>query len=430
MIVDIITMGCSKNLVDSERLLSLFADYGIKAYHNPERTHGDIAVVNTCGFIASAKEESINTILELTGQKEAGLLKKVVVMGCLSERYMDDLKQEIPAIDAFYGKFNWSEMIRDIAPAASARRGAQSRVLATPPHYAHIKISEGCNRRCAYCAIPIITGNHKSRPKEEILEEVRNLVKRGVKEFQVIAQELTYYGQDLYHKPAIAELIEDMANIDGVEWIRLHYAYPADFPLDLLRVMREHNNVCKYLDIALQHNSDSVLFRMRRHVTKAQTKQLLQTMRREVPGLCLRTTLMVGFPGETEEDFQELLEFVKWARFERMGAFAYSEEDDTYAAKNYKDDVPEDVKEDRLNRLMELQQTISADINAQKVGTTLKTIIDRKENDWFIGRTEYDSPEVDGEVLIPVSERLQVGNFYDIKITAADEYDLYGTTNS
>lgn len=429
MVVDIITMGCSKNLVDSERLLSLFSARGIKAYHNPQETHGDVAVVNTCGFITSAKEESINTILELCNQKEAGFLKRVYVMGCLSERYMDELKAELPGIDAFYGKFNWEQLIDALPASVPTSKCNQSRVITTPSHYAYIKISEGCNRHCAYCAIPIITGHHHSRPMEEILDEVRDLVQQGVKEFQVIAQELTYYGIDLYHKPRIADLIEQMAKIPGVEWIRLHYAYPTQFPVDLLKVMRDNPNVCKYLDIALQHISDNVLERMQRHVTKAETLQLLSTMRKEVPGINIRTTLMVGFPGETDEDFQELLDFVKDARFERMGAFAYSEEDGTYAAKHYTDDIPEDIKQERLDQLMALQQEISTEINAKRVGDVLKVIIDRKESDFYVGRTEYDSPDVDGEVLIPTSEALTVGEFYSVLITDATDYDLYGTTN-
>lgn len=424
--VDIITMGCSKNLVDSEHLLRQFQEQGFKIYHNPETTHGDIAVVNTCGFIGDAKEESINMILSLCDLKENGDLKKVYVMGCLSERYLAELEKEIPQVDGFYGKFNWNQLLEDLSLSYSGAL-KNERILTTPSHYAYIKISEGCDRKCAYCAIPIITGAHQSRPMEEILDEVRQLVGQGVKEFQIIAQELTYYGIDLYQKQMLPELIDRMADIPGVEWIRLHYAYPTHFPYDLLPVMARHDNVCKYLDIALQHISDTVLERMRRHITRQETLDLLARLRQEVPGICIRTTLMVGFPGETEEEFQELLDFVRDVRFDRMGAFAYSEEEGTYAADNYTDDVPEEVKEQRLDQLMTLQEGISTELNAQKVGRTLKTIIDRKEGDYYIGRTEYDSPEVDGEVLLPAATNaVEIGQFYDVEITGADEYDLYG----
>lgn len=430
--IDVITMGCSKNLVDSEKLLSMFQEHGYMVHHNPEHTHGDIAVINTCGFIASAKEESINEILELCELKNDGELNKVFVMGCLSERYMDELREEIPEVDKFYGKFNWKELINDLEAEDNEPStlicGKATRVTTTPKHYAYIKISEGCNRHCAYCAIPIITGEHKSRPMEDILNEVRELVAQGVKEFQIIAQELTYYGIDLYKTQRLPELIERMAEIPGVEWIRLHYAYPTHFPTDLLRVMREHDNVCNYLDIALQHISDNMLSRMQRHITKAETLELIDTMRREVPGISIRTTLMVGFPGETEKDFDELMDFVRAARFDRMGAFAYSEEEGTYAAKHYRDDVPEEVKEQRLDRLMMLQEDIATELSENKVGQTLKVIVDRQEGEYFIGRTEADSPEVDCEVLIARNEDepLVIGNFYNVKITGSEEFDLYG----
>ena len=427
MNIDIITMGCSKNLVDSERLMNQFAEHGFKAYHNPNETHGDIAVINTCGFITSAKEESITMILNLCNQKDAGKLKKVFVMGCLSERYMDELKAEIPQVDKFYGKFNWKDLLKDLQSDYDTQTLGE-RVLTTPSHYAYIKIAEGCNRMCAYCAIPLITGHHVSRPKEEILDEVRELVAQGVKEFQVIEQELTYYGIDLHNKPMIAELVEEMAKIPGVEWIRLHYAYPNDFPTDLLRVIKENNNVCNYLDIALQHISDNVLQRMRRHVTKQETLNLIKKMREEVPNLCIRTTLLVGFPGETEEDFKELYNFVRDTRFDRMGVFAYSEEEGTFAALHYEDDISEEVKQERVDKLMELQMEISTELNAEKVGKTYKTIVDRQEGEFFIGRTEFDSPEVDCEVLIPVTEGLTIGKFYNVDIVDSDEYDLYGTT--
>lgn len=396
-------------------------------YHNPDNTHGDIAVINTCGFIADAKEESINMILELCEQKEDGLLKAVYVMGCLSERYIQELREEIPQVDKFYGKFNWKELLNDLHSEYNEKT-LQQRVITTPKHYAYLKISEGCDRSCAYCAIPIITGKHVSRPIEDILDEVRRLVSEGVKEFQVIAQELTYYGIDLYHEQRLPELIERMAEIPGVEWIRLHYAYPTHFPMDLLRVMREHDNVCKYLDIALQHISDNMLQRMQRHITKQETLDLIQTIRREVPGITLRTTLMVGFPGETDDDFQELMEFVEEAGFERMGAFAYSEEEGTYAALNYEDNVEDEVKESRLNELMLLQESISSEISEAKIGKTYKVIIDRREGEYYVGRTEMDSPEIDCEVLIEANNtpELQIGNFYQVKITEATEFDLFG----
>ena len=433
--IDFITLGCSKNLVDSERLMGLFESHGYHVTHDSDNPQGEIVVINTCGFIEDAKQESIDTILEFAQAKTEGKIKKVFVMGCLSERYLADLEAEIPEVDGWYGKFNYVDLLNHLETLdglgnqASCTSGRSwERVLTTPRHYAYLKISEGCDRHCAYCAIPIITGKHQSRPMDEILQEVRYLVSQGVKEFQVIAQELTYYGVDLDGKQHIADLIEQMANIEGVEWIRLHYAYPAHFPWDLLKVMRENQNVCNYLDIALQHISDSMLSRMQRHFTKAETYELIRKMREEVPGIHLRTTLMVGFPGETDEDFQELLDFTRWARFERMGAFAYSEEDGTYSAKHYKDDVPQEVKQQRLDRLMRLQQHISAEIEAAKIGQILKVIIDRTEGEWFVGRSEFCSPEVDPEVLIPISEQLTIGQFYDVKVTDAEEFDLYATT--
>lgn len=429
--IDFITLGCSKNLVDSEKLMGLFEARGYQVTHDSEHPEGDIAVVNTCGFIEDAKQESIDTILEFAQAKTEGKLKALYVMGCLSERYLADLEEEIPEVDGWYGKFNYRELLDQLEKKEGLDNQDEPgnlRKLTTPEHYAYLKISEGCDRHCAYCAIPIITGRHQSRPMDEILDEVRSLVSKGVKEFQVIAQELTYYGVDIDGKQHIAELIERMAEIEGVAWIRLHYAYPAHFPWDLLRVMREKQNVCNYLDIALQHISDRILSRMQRHVTKAETYDLITKMRKEVPGIHLRTTLMVGFPGETDEDFQELMEFTKWARFERMGAFAYSEEDGTYSAEHYEDDVPAEVKQQRLDRLMRLQQHISAEIEAAKIGQVLKVIIDRKEGDWYVGRSEFCSPEVDPEVLIPASEQLTIGEFYDVKVTDAEEFDLYATT--
>ncbi|MDY4627179.1 MAG: 30S ribosomal protein S12 methylthiotransferase RimO [Prevotella sp.] len=426
--IDIITMGCSKNLVDSELLMKQFEANGYHCVHDSKRPQGEIAVINTCGFIESAKEESINTILEFVARKQAGQLNKLFVMGCLSQRYKDELEREIPEVDKFYGKFNYKQLLHDLGkadiPSCDGRRH-----ITTPKHYAYIKIAEGCDRHCAYCAIPLITGKHVSRPMNEILNEVSELVAQGTKEFQVIEQELTYYGVDIDGHHHIAELISKMADIQGVKWIRLHYAYPNDFPMELLDVMREKPNVCKYLDIALQHISDHMLQRMHRHVTKADTLQLLKEIRNRVPGIHIRTTLMVGFPGETDEDFNELMQFVKEQRFERMGAFAYSEEEGTYSATHYEDDVPPEVKQQRLDTLMALQQDISEEIEAQKVGSVMTAIIDRKEGDYYIGRTEYCSPEVDPEVLIPASERrLRVGQFYQVRITGSDEFDLFATT--
>lgn len=425
--IDIITLGCSKNLVDSERLMKQLQEAGYRVTHDSPHPQGEIAVINTCGFIGDAKEESIQMILEFAQAKEEGKLRKLFVMGCLSERYLKELGEEIPQVDKFYGKFNWKELLADLGRAYDERLDSE-RVLTTPSHYAYLKISEGCNRRCSYCAIPIITGNHVSRPMEEILDEVRNLVSRGVKEFQVIAQELTYYGVDLYHEQRLPQLIEQMAQIQGVEWIRLHYAYPAHFPTDLFRVMREYPNVCKYMDIALQHISNNVLKLMRRQVTKEETYALIEQFRSQVPGIHLRTTLMVGHPGETEADFEELMEFVKQVRFDRMGAFAYSEEEGTYAAQNYEDSIPYEVKQQRLDRLMALQEKIAAELNEEIKGKVLKVIIDRKEGDYYVGRTEYDSPEVDQEVLIPINEKkLRIGFFYQVKIEKTDDFDLFGS---
>lgn len=425
--VDFVSLGCSKNLVDSEMLMGLFESHGYRVTHDSDDPQGEIVVVNTCGFIADAKEESINTILEFVQRKQEGRVEKIYVMGCLSERYLADLEAEIPEVDGWYGKFNYRQLLADLEKT-TLPVGGTHRHLTTPAHYAYLKISEGCDRHCAYCAIPLITGHHRSRPMEDILDEVRTLVQQGVKEFQVIAQELTYYGVDLYGEQRIAELIESMAGIEGVEWIRLHYAYPTHFPWELTRVMRENPRVCRYLDIALQHISDRMLSRMRRNTTKQETMALIERLRREVPGIHLRTTLMVGFPGETDEDFQELIEFTKWARFERMGAFAYSEEDGTYSAEHYEDDVPEESKQKRLDRLMRVQQNISAELEAAKIGQTMRVIIDRTEGDYYIGRTEFCSPEVDPEVLIPLNEGpLTTGQFYDVQITDAEEFDLYGT---
>ena len=417
-------MGCSKNLVDSELLMKQFQANGYHCVHDSKRPQGEIAVINTCGFIEDAKQESIDTILEFVQRKQEGRLKKLYVMGCLSQRYQKELEKEIPEVDKFYGKFNYKQLLGELGKADVPSCDGH-RHLTTPRHYAYVKIAEGCDRHCAYCAIPIITGKHVSRPKAEILQEVRDMVAEGVKEFQIIAQELTYYGIDLDGKHHITDLISDMADIPGVKWIRLHYAYPNQFPMDLLDVMREKENVCSYLDIALQHISDHMLTRMRRHVSKQETIELIKQLRERVPGIHIRTTLMVGFPGETDEDFAELMEFVRWARFERMGAFAYSEEEGTYSANHYEDDVPQEVKQKRLDQLMALQQDISAEIEAEKVGQEMMVIVDRKEGDYYIARSEFCSPEVDPEVLIKADKRLRVGQFYQVRITSSDVFDLY-----
>ncbi len=424
--VDIITLGCSKNLVDSEMLMRQFTANGYTVAHDPHKIDGEIVVINTCGFIGDAKEESINMILDVAEAKKQGKIKKLFVMGCLSERYLKDLQVELPEVDQFYGKFNWKELLANLGKSYYNDL-SEDRIITTPSHYAYLKIAEGCNRMCAYCSIPIITGKYQSRPMEVIENEVRLLVAKGVKEFQVIAQDLTYYGFDIYKKFALAELIERISDIPGVEWIRLHYAYPTQFPYDLLRVMRERDNVCNYLDIALQHISDNMLKQMRRHITAEETYTLLDRIRKEVPGIHLRTTLMVGHPGETEADFDQLVEFVKKARFERMGAFTYSEEEGTYSAKNYTDDIPAEVKQDRLDYLMRIQEQISAEINDQKIGQILRVMIDREEEDFYVGRTECDSPEVDPEVLIAKTEPLQIGSFYDVLIENAQAFDLYAS---
>lgn len=421
--IDVISLGCSKNLVDSERLLKQLELSGFQAFHNSGNVDGDIAIINTCGFIGDAKEESINTILTYAEAKNEGRIKELYVMGCLSERYRDDLLAEIPEIDRIYGKFDWVNIVSDIIKRNPATM-PYDRVITTPSHYTYLKIAEGCNRFCAFCAIPLITGRYKSRPIEEILEEVRMLVGKGVKEFNVIAQDLSSYGLDIYKRLALPELIDRMAEIDGVKWIRLHYAYPSEFPYEILDVMARHSNVCNYLDIALQHINNDVLKNMRRHITKEETLALIRTIREKVPGIHIRTTLMVGFPGETDEAFNELKEFVREAKFERMGAFAYCEEDDTYAAKNFSDSIPQEVKESRLEEIMTIQEDVALESNQSKIGKTMTVVIDREEPDYFVGRTEFDSPEVDPEVLIDKDDRLTVGNFYDVEITDALPFEL------
>ena len=414
--------------MDSERLIRQLEVEGYEVQHDPENPSGDIAIINTCGFIGDAKEESINVILEQAERKKTGSLKQLYVMGCLSQRYLSDLQTEIPEVDRFYGKFDWDDIVKDLGRPLHRDLLFQRRVT-TPSHYAYLKIAEGCNRHCSYCAIPIITGQYVSRPLEEIVDEVRYLVSQGVKEFQVIAQELTYYGLDLYGERRLAQLVESIADIDGVEWIRLHYAYPTDFPMDLLPVIKNNPKVCRYLDIALQHIADPVLDMMHRHITGEETRRLIKKIREEVPGIHIRTTMMVGHPGETEEAFEALLDFVREMRFERLGAFAYSEEDGTWSARHYKDDIPEDVKQARLSKLMRIQQRISSEIQEEKVGKVMRVIIDRREGDYWIGRTEFDSPDVDPEVLISVSTapEVKIGNFYDVNIISADDFDLYAT---
>lgn len=422
--INVISLGCSKNLIDAERLMRMLVDVGFKVeFERPLEKHSDIVVINTCGFISDAKEESVNTILECVAAKNAGKVKEVYVMGCLSERYKAELPAEISEVDGWYGKTDWSRMARELS---NKRPGSvkYDRIITTPRHHAYLKIAEGCNRFCAFCAIPLITGRFTSRPIEEIVEEVKMLVSRGVKEFNIIAQELTSYGIDIYGKRNIAELVDAVAEVDGVEWIRLHYAYPAEFPMELLDAMARHSNVCRYLDIALQHISDKVLSNMRRHITGRETRELLEEIRHRVPGIHIRTTLMVGFPGEGDTEFNELLDFVKEQRFERMGAFAYCEEDDTFAAKNFQDAVPEEVKQRRLNRLMQLQESISAEIQEEKIGEIFKVIIDREEEDYYVGRTEFDSPEVDPEVLVRKTAPLKLGQFVSVIIKEAMPFEL------
>jgi len=423
--VDIITLGCSKNLVDSEKLIAQFQAEGLKVRHDPDKVGAETVVVNTCGFIGDAQEESINMILECTELKKAGKIGKLYVMGCLSQKFHKELMAEIPEVDGWYGKFDWSGILKEMGRKWHGEY-ENDRIITTPSHYAYLKIAEGCNRGCAYCAIPLMTGKYQSRNQKDILEEAEKLVAKGVKEIQLIAQDLTYYGTDVAHKPTIAELVQRLSDIPGVEWLRLHYGYPNSFPMDLLPVMRERDNVCKYMDIALQHISDPVLKRMHRNITAQETRELLTHIREDVPGIHLRTTLMVGFPGETDDDYNQLVEFVKEQRFERMGAFAYCEVDGTYSALHYKDDVSDEVKQTRLSRLMRIQQDISASISESKVGKTFKVMIDRLEGEYYVGRTEFDSPEVDPEVLIKADRELPIGNFVNVVVTEADAFDLYG----
>ena len=427
--IDIISLGCSKNLVDSEHLMRQLQAAGYSVAHNADRVDGETVVVNTCGFIADAQQESIDTILQLGEAKREGKIRNLFVMGCLAERFRADLIETLPEVDRFYGKFDWKGMLADLGHAYRNEL-ANERCLTTTPHYCYLKISEGCNRFCAFCAIPLITGRHTSVPMEVLLDEVQRLAEKGVKEFNVIAQDLSSYGMDLENRMMLPELIDRMADIKGVEWIRLHYAYPTQFPYDILPVMASRNNVCSYLDIALQHISDKVLTNMRRHISRQETLDLLARLRREVPGIHIRTTLMVGFPGEGEEEFKELMDFVREARFERMGAFAYSEENGTWAAEHLSDDTPQEVKQERLQQLMALQESISLDIQEQKVGKTLRVLVDREEDDYYIGRTEWDSPEVDPEVLISKDQPLAIGEFANVRITEALPFELVAEKDS
>ncbi len=445
--IDIITLGCSKNLVDAERLMRQLELAGYRCVHDAANPKGEIAIINTCGFIGDAKEESIDIILQFAERKTKGKLRKLYVMGCLSQRYRNELPAEIPEVDKWFGKFDYMGIVNEVKPTPTPSLKAPhdasvigdpakgrelyrdyERKLTTPKHYAYLKIAEGCNRYCSYCAIPLITGRFTSRPLEEILEEVRWLVGQGVKEFNVIAQDLSSYGLDLYGEHRLAQLVDEMAQIEGVEWIRLHYTYPTDFPYDLLPVMAKHKNVCKYMDIALQHCSDNMLEKMHRHITREEQNAVIARIRKEVPGICIRTTLLVGHPGETEEDFNELCEWVKEMKFERMGAFAYSEEEGTFAAKHYTDDIPQEEKERRVEKLMEIQQEISAELLSHMVGTRQRVVIDREEEEYYVGRTQYDSPEVDCEVLIEKEakdERLEAGNYYEVTIIKSEDFDLY-----
>ena len=423
--INVISLGCSKNLVDSELFLSQMAANGYAVSHNSDDSKARIVAINTCGFIGDAKEESVNTILGYADAKKRGLIDKIYVFGCLSERYKDDLQTEIPEVDGVYGKFQIKKMVEDLN-ADYKMSLSRKRYLTTPSHYAYLKISEGCNRTCSYCAIPKMTGKHKSVSIENLITEAKGLAEGGVKELLIIAQDLSDYGRDIYKESGLARLIDELSQIKGIEWIKLHYAYPANFPFEILPVMREKPNVAKYLDIALQHCSDNILSLMRRNVTKEGTYKLLARIREEVPGIHLRTTLLVGHPGETEADFEELKDFVREMRFERLGVFTYSHEEGTIAGELYEDNVPAETKQARADEIMAIQQTIAAEINAAKIGQILKVVIDRVEGDYFIGRTEFDSPEVDGEILIAATTKIEIGKYYMAKITSADDFDLYG----
>lgn len=424
--INVITLGCSKNTVDSEHLMARLAAAGYEVLFDSDRTDAKVVVINTCGFIGDAKQESIDMILRAAAAKQAGKIERLFVVGCLSERYADELRAEIPEVDEYFGARTWDGIVRALGASEDPALATERR-LTTPKHYAYLKISEGCNWKCGYCAIPLIRGGHVSVPMEELEEEARKLAAQGVRELMVIAQDTTYYGIDLYGRRMLAELLRRLCRIDGIEWIRLHYAYPAGFPDEVIDVMASEAKICKYLDIPFQHISDAQLASMHRRHTKAEAMELIGHLRGAIPDLALRTTLLVGYPGETEADFEELLAFVREVRFERLGVFPYSEEEGTWSAENLRDNVPEEVKQRRAERIMALQNEISLDNNRRRVGRTERVIIDSRQGDWYVGRTQYDSPEVDQEILIPASERrLLRGHFYDVTVTSAADYDLYG----
>jgi len=424
--VNIFTLGCSKNRVDSEVLMKQLFENGFVVSHESTDDDFDYVIINTCGFIHDAKEESIETILSFIQAKQEGVIKKIVVFGCLSERYKSELNKEIPEVDAWFGKFELKKML-DYMDADIQPQIMPNRIITTPGHYAYLKISEGCDRTCSYCAIPKITGKHTSKPIDEIIDEAKSLVKMGVKEIILIAQDLSYYGLDIYNKQMLAPLMEQIAEIPGVEWLRIHYTYPAKFPMDILDVMKKHPNICNYMDIALQHISNPILTAMKRNTTKADTYKLIDEFRRLVPGINLRTTLMVGHPGETNADFQELKQFVADIKFERLGVFEYSHEENTFAYDNYNDEVPAETKAGRAAEIMDIQQQISFELNQKKIGGEFKVLVDRREGGYYIGRTEFDSPEVDGEVLIKTTKKIQIGEFAYVKISDADEHDLFAS---
>lgn len=423
--INVITLGCSKNLVDSEHLMAQLDEAGYEIVTDSNSTDAKIVIINTCGFIGDAKEEAIQTILECAEAKAEGRIERLFVMGCLSERYADELRAEIPEVDEYFGARSLREIV-EILDAEYREELETDRLLTTPDHYAYLKIGEGCNWHCAYCAIPLIRGNHRSVPMEKVIEEAEGLVAVGVKEIIVIAQDSTYYGKDLYGERKLAELLRRLCAIEGVEWVRLHYAYPTDFPQDVIEVLRDEPKMCKYLDIPLQHIADNQLKLMRRRITKAETEELVARLRREIPDIALRTTMLVGFPNETDEDFEELCDFVQRVRFDRLGAFAYSEEEGTPSALHLEDNVPEEVKEERVDRLMKIQKRISLALNAERVGKQMRVIIDRKEGDFWVARSQYDSPEVDEEILVTSPRALSEGEMVDIRITDCEEYDLYG----
>ena len=424
--INVITLGCSKNTVDSEHLMAQLAAAGYKLSFDSDRTDAKVVVINTCGFIGDAKQESIETILDAVAAKDAGLIEKLFVIGCLSERYADELREEIPEVDEYFGVKDWADIVAALGAEYKAENETE-RVLTTPKHYAYLKISEGCNWLCGYCAIPLIRGKHESVPMEQVLEEARKLAERGVKEIMVIAQDTTYYGIDLYGRRRLADLLTELCRIEGIEWIRLHYAYPAAFPEDVIEVMAREPKICKYLDIPFQHISDNMLSAMKRRHSKSEAMELIERLRERIPDIALRTTLLVGYPGETAEDVAELEAFVREVRFERLGVFPYSAEEGTYSAENLEDNVPEEEKQRRADKIMLIQEQIALDNNLARVGRTMRVVVDSRQGDYYVARSEYDSPEVDQEILIPTELRqLRRGRFYDVRITGAEGYDLYG----